>query len=64
MKKDHVYRRQTPLGRWLPAAFYTLNLAMWMAAALMAGAWRLLYLALLPLAALAAYMLRTQRGQS
>lgn len=62
MNEDHVYRRQNPMGRWLPAVFYSVNLGIWMLATIVAGAWDLLFLAILPMPALAVYVLRTQRN--
>ena len=61
MNEDHVYRRQTPMGRWLPAVFYSVNLSIWMLSAIVAGAWDLIFLAILPMPALVVYVVRTQR---
>lgn len=62
MYEDHLYRRQTPMGRWLPAVFYSVNLGIWMLTAILAGAWDLLFLAILPMPALVVYVVRTQRN--
>ena len=61
MNEDHVYRRQTPMGRWLPAVFYSVNLSIWMLTAIVTGAWDLIFLAILPMPALAVYVVHTQR---
>ena len=60
MNEDHVYRRQTQMGRRLPAVFYSVNLGIWMLTTIVAGAWDLLFLAILPMPALAVYVVRTQ----
>ena len=62
MYEDHVYLRQTPMGRWLPAVFYSVNLGLWMLTAIVAGVWDLLFLAILPMPALVVYIVRTQRN--
>jgi hypothetical protein len=59
MTQDHVKKRETPVGRWLPFAFYTVNFVMWFVTGIMTGAWDLLWLAILPLPALILYLLRT-----
>ena len=59
----HVLRRQTPFGRWMPPILYSVNVVAAMAAAIAVGAADLLYLALLPLPALIAYVWRTGKGQ-
>ena len=58
----HVNRRETALGRGIPAAFYLLNVALWLITALAFEAWDLLHLALLPLPWLALYVWRTRRA--
>jgi len=62
MYEDHVYLQQTTMGRWLPAVFYSVNLGIWMLTAIVAGAWDLIFLAILPMPALAVYVVRTQRN--
>lgn len=59
MKQDPVKKMETPAGRWLPFAFYTVNFLLWFVTGIMAGAWDLLWLAILPLPALILYLLRT-----
>jgi hypothetical protein len=63
MNEDHVYRRQTPMVRWLPAVFYSVNLIIWMLTAIVTGAWDLLFLTILPMPALVVYVIRTQRNE-
>ena len=53
MNEDHVYRRQTPVGRWLPAVFYSVNFWIWMVTDIVAGAWDLIVLAVLSIPTLA-----------
>lgn len=60
MEEDHVSKRETTLGRWLPVSFYTVNFALWIVTGILAGAWDLLWLAVLPLPALGLYLRRTQ----
>ena len=62
MNEDHVYRQQTPMGRRVPAVFYSVNFGIWMLTAIVAGAWDLIFLAILPMPALAVYVVRTQRN--
>ena len=59
MQQDHVKKRETPVGRWLPFSFYTVNFVLWFITGIMAGAWDLLWLAVLPLPSLILYLLRT-----
>jgi len=61
MQKDHVSRRETPPGRWLPFSFYSVNFALWIVTGIQAGAWDLLWLAVLPLPAMGIYLLRTRK---
>ncbi len=63
MEKAHVYLKQTKAGRWIPAGFYLVNWGLWILTAVTAGAWHLLYLAVLPVPALAIYLLRTRRNR-
>jgi len=62
MREDHVYLRQTARGRWLPAVFYSVNLAIWLLTAMLAGAWDMIFLAILSIPALAVYVVRAQRN--
>ena len=62
MYEDHVYQKHTSMGPWLPAVFYSANLGIWMITAAVAGAWDLLFLAILPMPALVVYVMRTQRN--
>jgi hypothetical protein len=59
--RDHVTKRETPWGLWMPVAFYSLNFALWLATGIAFGAGDLLYLAVAPLPALAAYFWRTRQ---
>lgn len=61
MQKDHVSKRETPLGRWLPLSFYSVNFTLWIVTGIQAGAWDLLWLAVLPLPAMGIYLLRTRK---
>jgi hypothetical protein len=60
---EHVLRRQTSFGRWMPPILYSLNVGGAMATAIAVGAADLLYLVLFPLPALIAYVWRTGKGQ-
>ncbi len=62
MHEDHVNKRETPLGRWLPVSFYSVNFILWIVIGILAGAWKLLWLGVLPLPALGLYLLRTRRA--
>jgi hypothetical protein len=57
---EHVRKRETPPGRWWPAAFYGVIFILWMVTGIVAGVWDLLWLAILPLPALALYLWRTR----
>lgn len=59
MQQDHVKKRETPVGRWLPFFFYTVNLVLGFVTGIVAGAWDLLWLAVLALPSLILYLLRT-----
>ena len=61
MQKDHISKREIPLGWWLPVCFYSVNFALWIITAIQAGVWPLLWLAVLPLPALGLYLLRTRK---
>jgi hypothetical protein len=59
--EDHVSKRETSLGRWLPITFYAVNLALWIATGIRAEAWDLLWLAVLALPVLGLYLWQTTR---
>ena len=59
MQQDHVKKKESAAGRWLPLSFYSVNFVLWLATAIIAGAWNLLWLAILPLPALVMYVVRT-----
>ena len=40
MHEDHVSKRETPLGRWLPVSFYSVNFILWIVTGILAGAWK------------------------
>ena len=61
MQADHVSKRQTTIGRWLPLSIYSLNFALWIVTGILAGVWDLLWLAFLPLPALSLYLFRTRK---
>jgi hypothetical protein len=61
MQEAHIAKRETPTGRWVPAAFYLVNLFGWTVSAATAGAWDLLWLVVLPLVPLVMYLVRTRR---
>jgi len=61
MHHDHVNKRETPVGRWLPVLFYTANLFLWLLTGVAAGLTELAWLVILPLSALALYLARTKR---
>ena len=61
MTADHISKRESFPGRWLPAVFYLLNYLLWVLAAqgvLISG---LVWLAVFPLPALGLYLVRTER---
>lgn len=58
---EHIARRETPAGRWWPVAFYSVNVFLWFITGVVAGAWDLLWLVVLPLPALALYLWRIRR---
>ncbi len=59
--ENHISKRETALGRWLPFCFYSVNFVLWIITGFIAGAWVLLWLAVLPLPALGLYLLRTRK---
>ena len=61
MAEDHVSKRATPLGRWLPLALYSVNMTLWIIAGIAADALDRLWLVSLPLPALGLYLWRTRR---
>ena len=61
MRNDHIGRRETRPGRWLPAAFYAINLLGWFLTGATAGAVSLVWLVVLPLLPLGLYLARTKR---
>ncbi len=61
MEANHISKRETALGLWLPVALYALNVILWIITALVAGAWDRLWLAIWPLPALGLYWWRTRR---
>ncbi len=61
MHDDHASKRETLLGRWVPVALYSLNLALWILTDIEAGRGDLLWLALFALPALGLYLWQTQR---
>ena len=63
MPAQHVRKRHTPLGRWAPVVFYLVNWCLWLLTGTAAGAWDLLWLASVPLPALALYVWRTRRAR-
>lgn len=58
---DHVAKRQTALGRRLPAILYAVNIAGWVTTAISIGVSQFLLLSLLTLPALALYVWRIRR---
>jgi len=62
MLEGHVDKRETPLGRWAPVIFYAMNWLLWLIMGLWAGAWALLWLAVLPLPVLGLYLWCTRRS--
>jgi hypothetical protein len=60
---EHVQRRHTPIGRWMPALLYTANVVLWLITGILAGAWDLLWLVVWALPALGLYLWRTQRSR-
>jgi hypothetical protein len=62
-RADHVRKRETPGGRWLPVTFYAVNLALWMVTGIRAAAGERLWLAVLALPVLGLYLWQTTRRQ-
>jgi hypothetical protein len=61
LREDHVSKRETPLGRWLPVILYAVNLALWIAIGIGVEAWDLLWLTVLALPVLGLYLWTTRR---
>ena len=61
MRNDHIDKRETRPGRWLPAAFYAINLLGWFLTGAATGAVDLLWLVVLPLLPLVLYLARAKR---
>ena len=61
MTANPISRRESFLGRWLPAFFYLVNYLLWVFAALEALTSSLLWLAVFPLPALGLYLVCTGR---
>jgi fatty acid desaturase len=62
MLPEHITKRESVPGRWLPIAFYLINVALWVLAGISAAAWNRLWLVVVTLPALVLYVLRTRRG--
>lgn len=58
--EKHVAARSSFPGRWVPAVFYALNVALWFLAGIVFEAWDLLYLVFVTVPALALYVWRTR----
>jgi hypothetical protein len=58
---NHISRRESFLGRSLPAFFYLINYLLWVFAAVEATTWNLLWLAVFPLPAFGLYLVRVGR---
>ena len=56
---EHVRKRNTAFGRWMPAILYAVNVGGAMGTAITVGATDLLYLAVFPLPAVIFYLWRT-----
>ncbi len=59
MIPDHIRKRETPFGQWLPLILYSINFAAWLITGILFDARELLWLAVLPLPALVIYWGRT-----
>ncbi len=59
MHDDHASKRETLLGRWVPVALYSVNLALWIITDTEVGRGDLLWLALFALPALGLYLWQT-----
>jgi hypothetical protein len=61
MTANHISRRESFAGRWLPAFFYLVNYLLWVFAAQEVFTSGLIWLAIFPLPALALYLVRIRR---
>ncbi|MDA2933265.1 hypothetical protein MYX82_02865 [Acidobacteria bacterium AH-259-D05] len=59
--EDHVSKRETRWGQWLPVTFYLANYILWLITGILTGPFNLPRLAIFPLPALILYLVRTQR---
>ena len=57
---DHKSKRESPVGRWLPALFYLVNYIFWILTVVEFRAWNLFWLAVFPLPALIIYVALTR----
>lgn len=55
---QHISRRESVWGRWLPVVFYALNVMLWIVTGIVFEAGGLLSLTLLTLPALVLYLLK------
>jgi hypothetical protein len=60
MQVEHVHKRETFIGRWMPVAFYAVNVILWLDTGIRAGVWELLWLAVVTLPAVGLYLWRTR----
>ena len=60
---EHLLKRDTAFGRWLPAILYLVNVAGALVTAVAVGAADLMYLAVFPLSAVILYVWRTANKQ-
>jgi len=58
--EKHIVVRGRFLGRWAPAIFYALIVALWLLTGIAFEAWDVLYLVLVTLPALALYVRQTR----
>jgi len=58
--EEHVAKRRSFPGRWAPAAFYVLNVALWFLTGVVFAAWDLLWLVVLTIPAITLYVWQTQ----
>ena len=61
MLSTPAQKRETRVGQWAPVVFYAVNWSLWLLTGVWAGAWGLLWLAILPLPLLGLYLWRTCR---
>jgi len=60
---EHLLKRDTAFGRWLPAILYLVNVVGVLITAIAVGAADLMYLAVFPLPAVILYVWRTANKQ-